>query len=175
MNLKWIPPYFPQQYMHTCSILDFTDFTYPSPQKSGADGTSGKVPPPESISIDSPEVDYVRRGSSFALERSAVEGTPLKSSAAVAAKKKMKSSSSAREGLLRPILFIRDMVKNHYSCPLFLMKYVPFVVCPYWLSLIEVSLIKHTGCISERETCGRQLSLVGADNFKLVPLSTNGL
>ena len=66
-------------------------------QKSGEAETSAKAPPPlEEMSIDSPETSYTRRGSSFALERSAAEGTPVKTSAT---KRKTKSSSSAREGL----------------------------------------------------------------------------
>ena len=55
------------------------------PQISDSYETPAKGPQAEAISIDSPEVPYVRRGSSFALEE-------IKS-----AKKKLKSSSSARE------------------------------------------------------------------------------
>ena len=55
------------------------------PQNSDSFETPAKGPQAEAISLDSPEVPYVRRGSSFALEE-------IRS-----AKKKLKSSSSARE------------------------------------------------------------------------------
>ena len=65
--------------------LQFSQFLYP-PQNSDSFETPAKRPQiTEAISLDSPEVPYVRRGSSFALEE-------IRS-----AKKKLKSSSSARE------------------------------------------------------------------------------
>ena len=55
------------------------------PQNLDSYDTPAKGPQAEAINFDSPEVPYVRRGSSFALEE-------IRS-----AKKKLKSSSSARE------------------------------------------------------------------------------
>ena len=65
-------------------IVPYPQFLYP-PQNSDSFETPAKGPQAEAISLNSPEVPYVRRGSSFALEE-------IKN-----AKRKLKSSSSARE------------------------------------------------------------------------------
>ena len=67
-------------------IFHLTSFIFSiPPQNSDSFENPAKGPQTEAISLDSPEVPYVRRGSSFALEE-------IRS-----AKRKLKSSSSARD------------------------------------------------------------------------------